>query len=556
MDINKNEILLQNFIPKLPNKDISLNNNMIDIKTPQNKIRLLINKTTTNTKISPNKLTIENYNKLINSNEINIKTEKKVNKSLLLNKNNTLNEITLNSLAQENNLLKKEIEIVKSNLIISDEKEKLHKKTLQKIKKINKENEITYKNSINLINEYKKREYEFLNKIKNIENNYNKKEEQIEQLNNELSLYKNELFNKNKIISELNNKINDLNEQIIKLKNIINKKNEIIYSISTKNRKALGVSENSPHYGSLLTISKSCNNIISRKIDFKMNKKEKNDNVNYNTFKNIENGKLHDILLNNENNNNNLSNLITNYNGKDNDINNNDEEKITKILKKNSCLKKIIPNKRHHNQNSLKIKSLKKNYSYKILNYNSLNYSLPKIHDININLTNKTKTKIKNKNKNNNIFSFKKSFDKDIINTDRTKNDNIEEIYLNKNKIKISPKIKKAEKNMKKNNIIEFNNYSFFLNNIEKSKPNKLIYNNNINDEMIKNKKNNCNNTIVTKITNKKNKIENIENLYYKKNKLIEINKKYSNKSPTFSSNLSLKYSTTINPLSYKDLEK
>ena len=64
-----------------------------------------------------------------------------------------------------------------------------------------------------------------------------------------------------------------------------------------------------------------------------MNKKEKNDNVNYNTFKNIENGKLHDILLNNENNNN-LSNLITNYNGKDNDINNNDEEKITKILKK------------------------------------------------------------------------------------------------------------------------------------------------------------------------------------------------------------------------------
>ena len=100
-----------------------------------------------------------------------------------------------------------------------------------------------------------------------------------------MSLYKNELFNKNKIISELNNKINDLNEQIIKLKNIINKKNEIIYSISIKNRKVLGVSENSPHHGSLLTISKSCNNIIC----FKMNKKEKNDNVNYITFKNIEN---------------------------------------------------------------------------------------------------------------------------------------------------------------------------------------------------------------------------------------------------------------------------
>ena len=64
----------------------------------------------------------------------------------------SLNEITINSLAQENNLLKKEIEIVKSNLIISDEKEQLHKKTIQRIKKINKEKEMSYKNSINIIN--------------------------------------------------------------------------------------------------------------------------------------------------------------------------------------------------------------------------------------------------------------------------------------------------------------------------------------------------------------------------------------------------------------------
>ena len=113
----------------------------------------------------------------------------KINKSFLLNKNDYLDEITLNSLAQENNLLKKEIEIVKSNLLLSDEKEQLHRKTIQRIKEINKEKEITYQNNINLINEYKKREFELKNKIKEMEVDFNKKEEE---LNNELSIFKKE----------------------------------------------------------------------------------------------------------------------------------------------------------------------------------------------------------------------------------------------------------------------------------------------------------------------------------------------------------------------------
>ena len=536
MDINKNEISLQNFIPKIPKKNASLTNNIIDLNTPQNKIRVLINKSNISSRIGSNKLTIERYNKLNNSNNTNIKNQKKINKSLLLNKNDTLNEITLNSLALENNLLKKEIEIVKSNLYISDEKEKLHKSTLQKINKINKENEITYKNSINLINEYKKRENEFINKIKYIENEYNLQEEKLEKVNNELSIYKKELFNKNKIISELNNKINALNEQIIKLKKLINQKNNIKCSISNKDRNGSGNSGNSLHHIGTLTISKSCNNIISKKIDFKINKNDINNIGDYNTYKKIEEGKSNDILLSNDNN---ISNSI--INNISNDIDNNKEEKIMKFIKKNSYYKKIIPNKTHHNQNSLKLKSIKKNFSYKILNHNSLNYAIPKKHEININYQNK------NKNKNNNLLSFKRSSNKDIVKTDRNNNDNLEEIYLNKSKIQISPKIKKMEKSLKRNNIIEFNNYSFFLNDIDKSQPNKLLY---INDEVIKNKKNN---TIVNKICNKKNKIENIKEFHRKKNKLIEINKKYSNKSPSFISNVSFKYPSLTSPLSYKD---
>ena len=109
----------------------------------------------------------------------------------------------MSNLERENSLLKKEIEIVKSNLIISDKKELINKKTIQEIKRMNKQKENSNKNMTNLINEYKLREIDFLNRIKELENDSKKKEEE---LNNELSLYKLELISKNKIINELNNK--------------------------------------------------------------------------------------------------------------------------------------------------------------------------------------------------------------------------------------------------------------------------------------------------------------------------------------------------------------
>ena len=544
MDINKKEILIHNFTPQRINKDILLINN-INAKNSPNKNKLFINKK--NKVINPNKIILEKNNNSNSDKDKNINNENNVNnianKTLPLDKIDSLNEITLNSLAQENNLLKKEIEIVKSNLIISDEKEQLHKKTIQRIKKINKENEISYKNSINVINEYKKREFEYKNKINELETYYGKKEEE---LNNELSIIKKDLFNKNLIINDLNIKINHLNEQIIYLKKLIAEKNEIIFLLSKNNHQNFETFNNLNDEPTLAT-SKSCNNIISRKVDFKINKTEKNllnlnNSKNYNSFKNLEKIKLNQIK-NNLNNNNNKNN-----------------ENLVKIIRENSYYTKILPNKTYNinnnnnknkkNKNSLKIQSLKKYFSNKNMIFNSLNYSINK----NPNMIYETNISNSNNHKNRKIIHFKKSFNnnKDIIKSDRKINDNIKEICIKKNKICITPQIRKTDKKNKRNNIIEFNNYSFFLNDIEKNQPNKLLYNQN---EIIKNKKinNNYNSTIVHQISNKNIKPENIKGLYSKKNKLIEINKYFPSKNPSFISSISL---GNVSPLTHKETPK
>ena len=527
--MDKKEILSKKLIPLRKNKDILLINNLNKKCSPQNKLRILINKNN-NSKISPNKLIIGKNNKSVK--DVYTKKEnnnKKVNKSFFLKKDNYLDEITLNCLAQENNLLKKEIEIVKSNLLLSDEKEQLHIKTIQRIKEINKEKEKTYQNNINLINEYKKRELEFRNKIKEIEINFSKK---VEELNNELSIFKNELFNKNKIINDLNKKINNLNEQILNLKKIISEKNNTIYNLSSGNQNLKKNNNNLKEHTIGLTTSKSCNNIISRKIFFKIGKPEKNihkkKNTNYNTFKNIEKINMSDNII--IDNNNNLS-----------DIDNINEEKRI-----NSYYKKIIP-KKHNNPNSLKVHSLKKNHSNNNIeiNYNSLNYSINKNPNI---IFQKNINNYKNKN----IILCKKSLNKDLIKTERSLNNGIKEKYINN--IKITPLSKKSKK-LRTNNIIEFNNYSFYLNDIEKSQPNKLI---NIHEEFLKNKKNNnngyiSNNNNFSQINNKKLYYENQKGLYSNKNNLLEKNKNGFNINPGFDYNLLL---DNISPLSCREIPK
>jgi ribosomal protein L24 len=118
-----------------------------------------------------------------------------------------LNQLIINRLVKENKFLKEELEIAKSNILILEEKESQYKDTIEHINVINKEKEISYKNIMCLINNYKNRENQF---------------------NYKLSLYSKELMKKNKIIKELNTKINELKERIISLKNILSEKNRII----------------------------------------------------------------------------------------------------------------------------------------------------------------------------------------------------------------------------------------------------------------------------------------------------------------------------------------
>ena len=117
MDVNKNKILLKGNNYQRKSKEISLISPRTN-NTNTNKIGLVIN-------INNQK---GRYNRLCNSND-NQKNKTHRN-------NKTINEITMNCLERENSFLKKEIEIVKSNLIISDKREQINKKTIQEIKKL------------------------------------------------------------------------------------------------------------------------------------------------------------------------------------------------------------------------------------------------------------------------------------------------------------------------------------------------------------------------------------------------------------------------------------
>ena len=388
MDLNKNKILTSNNYQG-QKKEISLissrNNN-----NNTNKIGLVIN-------INNQK---GRYNKLYNSND------NQKNKAYINNK--TINEITLNSLERENSLLKKEIEIVKSNLIISDKKELINKKTIKEIKRMNKEKENSYKKMINLINEYKSREIDFLNRIKQIENDSKKKEDE---LMNEISLYKQELIDKNVIIKELNDKIEELNERILSFKKIINEKNRILLFLTKKNKSQKFKRTNSINNilnARTMVSSKSCGNIIAKIIDFKSLNSSNRNNIRHNSRIGLK-----EILLNEENNN-------------------EKENKVIKIIKKQSYIKKRIPNnnsKIFYEQNNTQNNNiLKKYYSNRNINEknnNSLNYSNL---NRNINMNSNKKKNTKNKN-------------------------NIGEIIINKEKI---------------GNIND--NYSLILNDLEKHK--------------------------------------------------------------------------------------
>ena len=400
MDLNKNKIVLKGINSnQRKNNEISLISPRNNQNNNTNKIGLVIN--INNQKRGFN-------NRLCNSND-NLKNKKYNNKR-------TFNEITLNCLERENSLLKKEIEIVKSNLVISDKKEQINKKTIKEIKRMNKEKEISYKNMNDLINEYKIKEIKYLNKIKELENDSQKKESE---LNKEIISYKLELENKDKIIKELNSKLEELNERILNLKKIINEKNRILLFLTNKNNSKKFKRMNSLNNilnAKTMVSSKSCGNIINKIFEFKNNITE-NNSINRIRKYHSKTG-LKEILLNEE----------------DYPKNENENNKI-KIIRKQSYYRKRIPKniKQLNNQSITHI--LKKYNSNKNINE----------HNSNISLNNS----LKNLEKNINLSSNRKK------NEIKLENDsNIKEIFINK-------RIK---------NINELKNYSFILTDLEKHK--------------------------------------------------------------------------------------
>ena len=400
MDLNKNKIVLKGINSnQRKNNEISLISPRNNQNNNTNKIGLVIN--INNQKRGFN-------NRLCNSND-NLKNKKYNNKR-------TFNEITLNCLERENSLLKKEIEIVKSNLVISDKKEQINKKTIKEIKRMNKEKEISYKNMNDLINEYKIKEIKYLNKIKELEKESQKKESD---LNKEIISYKLELENKDKIIKELNSKLEELNERILNLKKIINEKNRILLFLTNKNNSKKFKRMNSLNNilnAKTMVSSKSCGNIINKIFEFKNNITE-NNSINRIRKYHSKTG-LKEILLNEE----------------DYPKNENENNKI-KIIRKQSYYRKRIPKniKQLNNQSITHI--LKKYNSNKNINE----------HNSNISLNNS----LKNLEKNINLSSNRKK------NEIKLENDsNIKEIFINK----------------RNKNINELKNYSFILTDLEKHK--------------------------------------------------------------------------------------
>ena len=403
MDLNKNKILLRGINNnQKKNKEISLISPRNNQNNNTNKIGLVIN-------INNQK---RGYNRLCNSND-NLKNKKYNNKR-------TLNEMTLNCLERENSLLKKEIEIVKSNLVISDKKEQINKKTIQEIKRMNKQKEISYKNMNDLIDEYKIKEINYLNKIKELEIQSHKKELE---LNNEIYSCKLELENKDKIINELNSKLEELKEKISNLKKIINEKNRILLFLTNKNNSKKFQRINSLNNilnARTMISSKSCGNIINKIFEFKNNVTENNSLIKIKRH-HSKTG-LKEILLNDE----------------DYIKNENDNNKI-KIIRKQSYYRKRIPKNIKQLNNESITHILKKYNSNKNINE----------HNSNNSLNNSLKNIEQNLNTNINLSSNRKR-NKIILQS----NNNIKEIFLNQRNY----------------NLNELKNYSFILSDLEKHK--------------------------------------------------------------------------------------
>ena len=244
------------------------------------------------------------------------------------NRDNLLDELyeKLNNLQAENISLKSQIEFY-------IEKDKLNKKSIEKIKKIQNEIENNYSNSLL---DLKKRE-------NNIKNNYNKFKEILEKnldenekrLMNEINILKNQLIKRDEIISILKTNNSELNEKISKIEIDLYYQKENYDKIILSKDRQLNELQKTIKYITKETQNKF-NDINEQISNFKNMKNEENNNELYNTETERNN-------INDENNNN--ENYINELNNKINLLESNLEEKDKEII----YLKNMIQNNNYNN---------------------------------------------------------------------------------------------------------------------------------------------------------------------------------------------------------------
>ena len=255
------------------------------------------------------------------------------------NRDNSLDELynKLNNLQAENISLKSQIEFY-------IEKDKLNKKSIEKIKKIQNEIENNYSNSLL---DRKKRE-------NNIKNNYNKFKEILEKnldenekrLMNEINILKNQLIKRDEIISILKTNNSELNEKNSKLEIDLYYQKENYDKIILSKDRQLNELQKTIKY-----ITKETQN------------KFKDINEQISNFKNMKNEENNNELYNTETERNNI-----------NDENNNNENHINELINKINLL-----------ENNLEEKDKEINYLKNMIQNNSNNYNNEYIsEDINI----------------------------------------------------------------------------------------------------------------------------------------------------------------------------
>ena len=302
--------------------------------------------------------------------------------------------------------LEKKLNNLKNQLKISLDKENLHQQTLSKIKKIHSEYEESYLSSLN---EYKNRENILKSQYTNFKNLLEEQNKENEQrLYEELNFLTNQLKKKDEMIISIQKKNIDLNNKISKNEFDYHfKEKELEDKILLLKREISQIKETSKQLAE--ETSKQIQSLLDRVNFFKNNSNENNDKTTINNINNqvnnnnfekihlleIENNILRDEIKKIDNEIKNWKNKIPEYNDLNNQniFNENDSLYYLKIKRLENKLESFFSTikglKTTYKKNNIKhekeIKELKNFYENQLNNFTNNNISniSPSIHENN-----------------------------------------------------------------------------------------------------------------------------------------------------------------------------